>query len=94
MFGGYPRPPVRRPVGAQQGRTPLDVAWKLTWPFIITTILSIIMMIVFVVIIALEIASLANSTNKIYGNTASTGAGIWCGVFFLAAAVLILVLSK
>lgn len=93
MYAAYPRP-VRRPIGANHGRTPLDAAWRLTWPFIVSTIIAAVMIIIVIVIFALEIASLAKGTSSAYGNTASTGAGIWCGIFFLLAAILILLLSK
>jgi len=87
--------PVRGPIGSYQARSPLDVAWRITWPLLISNILAIAMIICILIIGALEIASLAKSTSTaLYGNTASTGAGFWCGFFFIIAAVLIILISK
>jgi len=87
------RPPQRRPVGGYQARKPLDVAWRLTWPFLVSTIIACAMIICFIIIGALEIASLAKNSTTYYGNTSSTGAGFWCGIFFLIAAVIILLIG-
>jgi len=85
----------RRPIGANRIRSPADIAWRLTWPFLFSTILACLMILCILLIGALEIASLAKSTStSLYGNTSSTGAGIWCGFFFSIAAVCILLISK
>jgi hypothetical protein len=87
--------PVRGPIGSYQARALLDVAWRITWPFLISNILAIAMIICIILIGSLEIASLAKSTSTaLYGNTSSTGAGFWCGFFFIIAAVLIILISK
>ncbi|UJR16100.1 hypothetical protein I4U23_003012 [Adineta vaga] len=83
-----------RPIGPYQSRSPVDIAWRLRWPYLISTILAVGMIICILVIGALEVASLAQSTNKdIFGNTSATGAGIWCSVFFSIAAVIILLIN-
>jgi phage-related protein len=95
MFAARPRVPGTRPDGPLVARTMGDVAWKLTWPSITTTVLASVMIICTIIIGGLEIASLAISTSSsFYGNTSSTGAGFWCGLFFVIAAVLILMISK
>jgi ABC-type Fe3+ transport system permease subunit len=95
MFATYGYPTVRRPINTYQITTPLDIAWKVTWPLLVTNIIAGAMVICFIIIAALEVASLAKSTSKSqYGNTSSTGAGFWCGIFFLIAAVLIFLMSK
>jgi hypothetical protein len=89
---GFPGP---YPMVVYRRRSPADIAWKLTWPFIISNIIAGAMIICFIVIGALEVASLAKSTSTaLYGDTSSTGAGIWCGIFFITAAILILLISK
>jgi hypothetical protein len=91
------RRPIRRvrPIGLYQARSPIDIAWKLTWPFFISNILACAMILCILIIGALEIASLAKSTSTLlYGNTSATGAGFWCGFFFIIAAGLIIMLSK
>ncbi len=87
--------PVIRPIGPNQARSLYDVAWRLTWPFLVSIILACAMITCVIIIFALEIASLAKGTSTaLYGNTSSTGAGFWCGIFFAIAAVLILMISK
>jgi hypothetical protein len=91
------RYPVRRirPIGPYQARSPADIVWKLTWPFLVSNILASAMILCILIIGALEIASLAKSTStQLYGNTSATGAGFWCGFFFIVAAALIIMLSK
>ncbi|CAF1018520.1 unnamed protein product [Adineta ricciae] len=86
--------PRSRPIGRYQHRTPVDIGWRLRWPFLFSTILGVAMILCILVIGALEVASLAQSTNKdVFGNTSATGAGIWCGVFLSIAAVLILLIN-
>jgi hypothetical protein len=85
--------PQRPPIGFGQQISPIDLTWKLRWPSIVSIIIGGILIILAVVIIALEIASLAKGTGSGY-KTAATGAGIWCGVFILAAGILILIISK
>ena len=95
MLGAATYVPRRRPIGANQLRSPADIAWRLTWPFLLSTIIAFLMILCVLLIGALETASLAKSTNKaLYGNTSSTGAGYWCGVFFFIAAVFILLIGK
>jgi hypothetical protein len=84
----------RRPIGYGQQIAQDDVVWKRKWPFITSTIIGVLMIICTIVIGGLEIASLAISTDQGYGKTTSLGTGLWCGSFFLIAAVLILVISK
>ena len=77
-----------------------ELNWKLKWPFLISSIIALVIIVFSLVVIALEIASLAHFTSKTeysgntYGNTASTGAGIWCGLFIFVAGILILMISK
>jgi hypothetical protein len=93
MYATQPRP--RRPIGYGQQVLPAgDFEWKLRWPFIITIIIAVVIIIFSITIFGLEIASLAKGTGTAYGNTASTGAGIWCGFFIFVAGVLILLISK
>jgi hypothetical protein len=100
MYGTGPRLTGRYPIGYGQQISPSDLDWRLRWPFTISIIIGVVMIVVALVINALEIASLAKFTNNIilngntYGRTASTGAGIWCGFFFLVAAVLMILISK
>lgn len=95
MLRPAPRPAKRQPIGPYHARSPVDAVWKSTWPFLATTVLAVVMILCILLIGALETASLAQSTNKeIFGNTSSTGAGFWCGLFFSIAAVLILLISK
>ena len=88
-----PRFPPRGTVGFGQPVPLGDIAWKLKWPFMFSNILGMWMLICVVVIGGLEIASLAISTDKGYGNTATIGTGLWCGLPFLIAVIFILMLS-
>lgn len=100
MYGARPRPgfrpPINRPAGfgrpIQQGRSD----WRFRWPFVISMIIAVLLIILSLTIFGLEIASLAKGTEKLgtIGNTASTGAGIWCGFFIFLAGIFILVISK
>jgi hypothetical protein len=52
-------------------------------------------MLVFIItIFILEIASLANDSSNNLSNTASTGAGIWCAIFFLIPVVFMYLLGN
>ena len=94
MFAARVPPSRIRRAGFNQGRLPVDIAWKEAWPFLVSNIIASLMLVCTIIIIALEIASLAISTSSFYGNTASTGAGIWCGVDFLFAAGALIILSE
>jgi hypothetical protein len=94
MYAARARFPQRPPIGYGQQIPPGNFDWKLRWPYIISIIIAVMIIIFSFVIFGLEIASLAKSTDKAYGNTASTGAGIWCGFFIFVAGVLILIISK
>ena len=91
------RRPIRRirPIRPYQAGSPANIAWKSTWPFLISNILACVMILCILIIGALEIASLAKSTDTLfYGNTSSTGAGFWCGAFFIIGAAVTIMLSK
>ena len=96
MYSVRPRPLM--PYGRRI--SPGELEWKRKWPFLVSSIIAVTLIVFSLIIFALEIASLARSTEKVtfdgntLGNTASTGAGIWCGFFFLAAGLLILAISK
>ncbi|CAF1107235.1 unnamed protein product [Adineta steineri] len=94
MLGAAPYGQRRRPIGPYRTKSPLDIAWRVTWPYFITTILATMMILCTLLIGALEIASLSKSTSTaLYGNTSSTGAGIWCSLFFSIACILILLIN-
>lgn len=96
MYTARPRAPI--PYGRRI--SPAELEWKRKWPFLLSSIIAVTIILFSLIIFALEIASLARSTEKVtfngntFGNTASTGAGIWCGFFFLVAGVLILLIGK
>lgn len=98
MYSVRPRPRAPMPYGRRM--SPGELEWKRKWPFLVSSIIAVALIVFSLVVFALEIASLARSTAKVsfngstLGNTASTGAGIWCGFFFLAAGLLILAISK
>jgi hypothetical protein len=94
MFANQPRIAPRYPIGFYPQLPLNDIAWKLRWPTVLSSIIAISMIIFTIIIAALEIASLAISTSKSYGNTASIGTGLWCSPFFLLAGVLILMIGK
>ena len=77
-----------------------DVKWKLRWPYLISTLIGFILIVFSLVIFSLEIASLAQSTSTIdyngqtYGRTASTGAGIWCGLFIFLAGLFMIIIGN
>jgi len=100
MYAYNSRVPARHAIVYAQKISLDDQNWRLRWPFLISTLISVALIIFSLVIFSLEIASLAKSTSNTvyngvtYGRTASTGAGIWCGVFILAAGVLILMIGE
>ncbi|CAF0788810.1 unnamed protein product [Rotaria sp. Silwood1] len=92
MYTAGPYVPRQQLYGLHQPRPSSEAVWQAAWPFIISTILACFMIISVLAIGALETASLAISTdNDLYGNTSSTGAGFWCGVFAFNAALLIII---
>jgi len=99
MFGARPRFAGAPPGRINQKFSPGELHWRNRWPFPLTAILGVLIIMLTLVIIALEIASLAKWTDKFtlngkkYASTASTGAGIWCGIFALIAGLLMLVIS-
>ena len=84
----------RYPIGFYAQIPPSEIAWKLRWPTVLSSIIAISMIVFTIVIAGLEIASLAISTSKSYGNTASIGTGLWCSPFFLLAGIIILMIGK
>jgi hypothetical protein len=52
------------------------------------------MLVFTVAIFILEVASLANDSSNNLSNTASTGAGIWCSIFFLIPVVFMYLLGN
>lgn len=92
----HPRRPVRYvhryPKRIQL--SPRELLWRTSWPYIFTCILASLMFIFIIVIFILEIASLVNDGSNQLSNTASTGAGIWCSIFFLIPVVCMLLLSN
>lgn len=94
------RPRLRPPMAYGRQIPPAGANWKHKWPFLISSIIGLTLVVFSIVIFALEIASLAQSTSKVefngntYGNTASTGAGIWCGFFIFIAGILMILISK
>ncbi len=73
---------------------PKEFLWRLSWPYIITLILASLMLVFTVAIFILEVASLANDSSNNLSNTASTGAGIWCSIFFLIPVVFMYLLGN
>jgi len=63
--------------------SPKELLWRLKWPYVFTLILASLMLLFIIIIFILEIASLANDNSNSLSNTASTGAGIWCSIFFI-----------
>ena len=86
----------RFPTAGPRYVTPIrsEAIWASVWPFAITSSIAVLMLIFSQAIWLLEAASLSKGTDKaLFGNTASTGAGLWCGFFFFIAAFVILAIS-
>jgi hypothetical protein len=73
---------------------PKEMLWRLAWPFVFTLVLASLMLLFIVAIFILEIASLATDRSNNLSNTASTGAGIWCSVFFLLPVIFMFLLGN
>jgi hypothetical protein len=73
---------------------PKEILWRLSWPYVFTLVLASLMLLFTLIIFALEIASLATDSSNQLSNTASTGAGIWCSIFFIIAIVFMYLLGK
>lgn len=72
-----------------------DEVWRSTWPYVLTSVLAALIIIFAIVIGVLEIVSLAKGTNtQLFGKTASTGAGLWCGLIILLAGLSTIALSN
>jgi choline-glycine betaine transporter len=71
-----------------------EILWRLSWPYVLTLVLASLMLVFIITIFILEIASLANDSSNNLSNTASTGAGIWCAIFFLIPVVFMYLLGN
>lgn len=71
-----------------------EMLWRISWPYILTIVLASLMLLFTIIIFILEIASLAVDSSNNLSNTASTGAGIWCSIFFLIPIVLMYLLGN
>jgi hypothetical protein len=71
-----------------------EILWRLSWPYVFTLVLASLMLVFTITIFILEIASLASDDSNNLSNTASTGAGIWCSIFFLIPIVLMYLLGN
>lgn len=74
--------------------TPKEILWRISWPYVFTLVLASLMLLFIVAIFILEIASLANDSSNNLSNTASTGAGIWCSIFFIIPVVCMYLLGN
>jgi hypothetical protein len=71
-----------------------EILWRISWPNIFTLVLASLMLLFTLSIFILEIASLAVDSSNNLSNTASTGAGIWCSIFFLIPIVFMFLLGN
>jgi choline-glycine betaine transporter len=71
-----------------------EILWRLSWPYVLTLVLASLMLLFIITIFILEIASLANDSSNNLSNTASTGAGIWCSIFFIIPVVFMFLLGN
>ncbi|CAF1634820.1 unnamed protein product [Didymodactylos carnosus] len=85
--------PMRPHYPMPQQLTPQEFIWRRSWPYLITFIIAILMAILTLLIFALEVAQLGANSSTFY-TTGTTGAGIWCAVFFGTATVLIFIFRK
>jgi hypothetical protein len=91
----YPYAP-RYPYAAQrqQRLPPKEILWRQSWPYPCTLVLASLMLLLTIIIFILEISSLASDSSNTLSNTASTGAGIWCSVFFVIAVIFMYLLGN
>ncbi|CAF1234131.1 unnamed protein product [Adineta ricciae] len=84
----FPGPPIGNqiPIGSP------EYHWKTRWPSLISSILGGVIIFFSVIIIVLEIALLGVIGDVTGDGVYFTGVGIWCGVFTLAAGILILII--
>ena len=74
--------------------TAKELLWRDAWPYAFTMILASIMLVLTVITIALEIANLTVDRSNDLSNTGSTGAGLWCSIFFFMAIVFMYLLGE
>lgn len=87
----------RSPVRIRRDRrrsSPKELLWRLAWPYVFTIVLASLMLLFILMIFALEIASLATDSSNNLSNTASTGAGIWCAIFFILPVICMYLQGK
>jgi hypothetical protein len=71
-----------------------ETLWRISWPNVFTLVLALLMLLFTISIFILEIASLASDSSNNLSNTASTGAGIWCSIFFIIPIVFMCLLGN
>ncbi|CAF0809447.1 unnamed protein product [Rotaria sordida] len=69
-----------------------EIIWRRLWPRIFTVVLASVMLLLIIIIFSLEVASLASDPSNNLSNTASTGAGIWCSIFFVIPVIFMYLL--
>ncbi|CAF0971791.1 unnamed protein product [Rotaria sp. Silwood1] len=69
-----------------------EILWRRSWPCVFTVVLASLMLILIVIIFSLEVASLSYDYSNNLSNTASTGAGIWCSIFFVIPVIFMYLL--